>query len=122
MDLVASALSKAFIHIEATEQQRYIPGTVMLRRDLFQEIVETKQQAWKQNQTPYLLLQGETDAQNIEQVAMQVSSLLRDTDYISKDDENHLLVLLSNTSKEDAEYVMNRLAQTGISFVDVMEG
>jgi len=122
VDLVASALNKAFTYIDATEGQRYVDGTMLLHKDLFQEILESKAQAEKDNQVPYLLLKGAIDPSAITAAANAVSALLRETDYISLDDEHHILVLLSNTSDEDAVHVLERLSSTNIVFSAVREG
>lgn len=121
VDLVSSALNKAFTFIEATEQQRYIQGTMMLQYDLFNEILESKIQAQQQNNMPYLLLKGKVGTADVVDAANRISSLLRETDYISLDDDDHMLILLSNTSAEDAERVIERLSRVPIAFSAVEE-
>src|SRR5690606_26593763 len=37
VDLISSALSKAFTYIDATESQRYMEGSTLLQADIFQE-------------------------------------------------------------------------------------
>ncbi|MGG3887191.1 NAD-dependent epimerase/dehydratase family protein [Brevibacillus panacihumi] len=114
-DLVSSALSKAFAFIEATENQRYVEGTPLLRPEAFQVILRSKQLAKEQNQTPYLLLRGKQTDQHFAEMSDRLDGMLRETDYIGLDEDHHLVVLLSNTSLEDANHVLNRFAQKGIS-------
>ncbi|MCU6710806.1 GDP-mannose 4,6-dehydratase [Paenibacillus sp. J5C_2022] len=117
VDLVSSALSKAFAFTQATEDQRYIAGTPLLRDEVFQEIVASKRLALKEHHTPYLILRsdGGDDAAHIGETSRAIAAMLRETDYIGRHAEGPVLVLLSGTSREDAGPVMDRFARRGIS-------
>jgi nucleoside-diphosphate-sugar epimerase len=121
-DLISSALSKAFTYIAATESQRYIERTVILKPEIFNEIVTSKRQAFEQYQVPYLLLQAELQDISYSDAAEYLSAKLRETDYIGFDDHDNLLVLFSNTSKEDGERIVKRLAHDAIIFTAVTKG
>lgn len=120
-DLVSSALSKAFAYIEATENQRYVEGTSLLRYEAFQNILKTKRLAKEQHQTPYLLLRASKKDMILAEHADLIDGMLRETDYTGLDAENRLVILLSNTSMEDANHVLQRFAEKGISLRVVEE-
>ncbi|MFD0962097.1 NAD-dependent epimerase/dehydratase family protein [Paenibacillus chungangensis] len=122
VDLVTSALSKSFAYIQATEDRRYIEGTPLLRDEVFQEIVASKRLAFKEHHTPYLILRSSGDhVDHIRETSRAIAAMLRETDYIGRHADGHVLVLLSGTSREDVESVMERFARRGISLTLVEE-
>ncbi|MBH5320707.1 GDP-mannose 4,6-dehydratase [Paenibacillus sp. GSMTC-2017] len=121
-DLVSSALSKAFAYIEATESQRYVEGTPIMRSEAFETVLATKKNAWEKNQTPYLLLKGNVFNINLVDIGNKISGMLRETDYTGLDSNHNIMILLSNTNREDAEHVLGRFAQKGITLSVVQEG
>jgi UDP-glucuronate decarboxylase len=116
VDLVSSALSKALIYIDATETQRYMEGTMLLKPEIFQEIVASKRQAYEQHQIPYLLVGVDLHGTSLSDAARHLSAKLRETDYIGIDSDAQLLILLSNTEVEDAGNVLGRLAHGTMKF------
>lgn len=120
-DLVASALTKAITYLEATESQRYVEGTSVLRPDVFQSVLESKKQAMEKNGTPFLLLKGKAGA-NLEETSSRIVGMLRETDYMGFTKDQDLMIILSNTSVDDAQYVLKRLADSGIDMQVVQEG
>lgn len=120
-DLVSSALTKAFAYMEATENQRYVEGTSLLRPEAFREIMRAKKQAMEQHRTPFLLLRGEIPGDLLFETANQIEGMLRETDYTGLDEKQRLLVLLSNTNPEDASRVIERFAERGIILGEVKE-
>ncbi|MEF2245418.1 NAD-dependent epimerase/dehydratase family protein [Paenibacillus sp. IITD108] len=121
VDLISSALSKAFTYIDATESQRYMEGSTLLQADIFQEILNSKIQAFDQHQVPFLLLKAELSNITLIEAAMHVSSKLRETDYVGLNKNNEMLVLLSNTSIEDSNPILQRLAHASIELRAVRE-
>ncbi|MGO4373346.1 NAD-dependent epimerase/dehydratase family protein [Paenibacillus sp. MCAF20] len=109
-DLVSSALSRAIAYTEASEGQRYVEGTTILKPDVFESILESKQQAWKKYNIPYLLLKGHLDGVSLIQYSTQLASLLRENDYIGLNKAGDVIVLLSNSGAEDAENVLSRFS------------
>jgi len=122
MNLIASALSKAFTFIDATENNRYVDGTTILHPAIFQEILSSKNEIKHQHQVPYLLLQSKLNKIPLKEAAQFITPLLRETDYIGMNEEKQLQVLLSNTSKQDIDVIMSRLSHPQISFMVLSEG
>ncbi|MCQ6562658.1 NAD-dependent epimerase/dehydratase family protein [Paenibacillus mendelii] len=118
-ELVSSALTRAFAYIEATESQRYVPGTSILRKEAFASILESKRLARMNHNTPYLVV-GQTEGR-FEEYADKVAGMLRETDYIGLNEDEKVVILLSNTSEEDASYVLNRFASRGLS-LQIVDG
>jgi len=121
VNLISSALSKAFTFIDATEGKRYIAGTTILQSDVFGEILESKVLAKQQNHVPYLLLRSQLQGVSIEEASHHIAPLLRETDYIGMNEKQQLMVLLSNTSELDGEIVLQRLSHSSITFTAVSE-
>lgn len=121
-NLIASALSKAFTFIDATENDRYVEGTTILQPAIFSEILQSKNEIKHQHQVPYLLLQSALDDISLQEASQFITPLLRETDYLGVNKEQQLQVLLSNTSEQDIEVIMSRLSHPKISFTVLSEG
>lgn len=121
-NLIASALTKAFSFIDATERNRYIDGTMILQPEIFNEILHSKNDIKHQHQVPYLLLQSELGDVSIEEASQFIVPLLRETDYLGLNSEKQLQVLLSNTNELDISSILARLSHPKISFSVMNEG
>lgn len=113
-DLISSALNKAFTHISATESQRYYEDSMILKPEVFNDIVASKKKMFDEYGVPYLLLNTERFDLSTSDTAEYLSTKLRETDYLGMDHVGNLLILLSNTSKDDEENIVNRLAHDSI--------
>lgn len=122
IDLVTSSLSKALAYIEATEGQRFVEGTPILKREAFQSILASKKKAWEKNRIPYLLLKGDVGQAGLEEMGNKINGMLRETDYTGLGEGRDVLVLLSNTDRQDADHVLNRFTRNGITLAVVNEG
>ncbi|WP_144511972.1 NAD-dependent epimerase/dehydratase family protein [Bacillus sp. FJAT-22090] len=120
-ELVESALGRAFSYIEATETDRYIPNTTILKNNVFAEILLSKKEAKEKHNTPFLLLEGAYEEEMLADYSREITNLLRETDYIGHSKENNLLVLLSNTTKNDGETVLSRFEKNGFK-LKMLEG
>lgn len=116
-ELVQSALVRALNYIKITENDRYVPYTHILKRDIFNEILTSKKEAKARYQTPFVLLRVACDGHLIEDVARKLGHLLRETDYIGQTESEEILVLLSNTSEADVTTVLTRFNQAGIQLL-----
>ncbi|WOV86830.1 NAD-dependent epimerase/dehydratase family protein [Sporosarcina oncorhynchi] len=120
-ELISSALSKAFTHITATESQRYFENSMIMKPQVFNEIVASKKKMFEEYNVPYLLLNAERYDLSNSDTADYLSTKLRETDYLGLDEEGNLLVLLSNTSMEDREKIVNRLTHDSMIFTALTE-
>ncbi|UVI31255.1 NAD-dependent epimerase/dehydratase family protein [Paenibacillus spongiae] len=113
-ELVSSALTRAFAYIEATESQRYVTGTPILRKEAFASILESKRLARMNHSTPYLVLISADGTLGVEDYSEKIAGMLRETDYIGLNEDEEIVILLSNTGEEDAGHVLNRFASRGL--------
>lgn len=120
-NLIQSALSKAFTFIEATEKERVIENTQILNSTVFNEIVKSKNHIKELHGVPYLLVTANTQMSQ-EQTSKFIAPLLRETDYLGLTDSGNIQILLSNTSKDDYEFVKNRLKHEQIELILLDEG
>ncbi|GGF92520.1 NAD-dependent epimerase/dehydratase family protein [Paenibacillus abyssi] len=114
VDLVSSALSRAYSYVEASSSQRYIQGTSILTTDVFTHILAGKKVAKAKHDIDYVLLQGSGMNAAAGQLSEVVSRSLRETDYVGLDNNGNITVLLSNSSINDASFVLERFAKVGI--------
>lgn len=119
VNLIASALSKAFTFIEATEALRFVSGTNVLQYGVFNEILLSKRDILQQHQVPFLLLNSQLSNITLEDASRFISPLLRETDYIGLNVANELQVLLSNANEDDADKIVQRLSHPAITFTVV---
>jgi len=115
VDLVSSALSRAFSYIEASESKRYVEGSSILNKEVFASILENKRHAKEKHNISYLLAACDGGDQTILEVSRRVSGVLRETDYLGIGEDNSLWVLLSNTGQENATNVIRRFAEQNIT-------
>ncbi|OAB47258.1 NAD-dependent epimerase/dehydratase family protein [Paenibacillus antarcticus] len=114
VDLVSSALSRAFSYIEATEGQRYIEGTSILNKDAFEVILENKKLAKAKHNINYLLVSCTLAGASVQEISQKVTRLLRETDYIGIGANGETLIVLSNSGVVEASLVLKRFAEQGI--------
>lgn len=114
VDLISSSLSRALSYVEATAIQRYIDGTPVLKPEVFADILASKQVANAKHGVEFMLLTPIETFDVSDETPQKVSRFLRETDYLGMSMEGKLLVLLSNSSQEEASFVLNRFEQNGI--------
>ncbi|CAM4060016.1 NAD-dependent epimerase/dehydratase family protein [Paenibacillus alkaliterrae] len=121
VDLISSSLSRALSYVGATSSQRYIEGTQVLRPDVFTDILASKRMASDKHGIEYVLLSAGPPGDAPPDLADQISRSLRETDYLGLGPDGQLLVLLSNSSKQDAAFVLNRFYNNNIKLDIVKE-
>ncbi len=114
VDLISSSLSRAMSYVEATGNQRYLEGTTVLKPEIFAEILESKQIASEKHGIEYVLLALKEQASATDEISTQITKSLRETDYIGMGPDGSLMVLLSNSSKQDATFVLDRFHKNSI--------
>ncbi|WP_432354209.1 NAD-dependent epimerase/dehydratase family protein [Sporosarcina sp. A2] len=115
VEMTESALSRAYTLTELKENNRYLPHSRILRREAFQEIMESKQHAQEMGQLPYVLLECDEAEGSPLELADLISPLLRDHDYLFLQENGRILLLLSNSSETDGELVIARLSKSRIA-------
>ncbi|AJY75078.1 NAD-dependent epimerase/dehydratase family protein [Paenibacillus beijingensis] len=124
VDLISSALTRAHSYIEAVGTIRYVDGMQgkVLRHEVFAEIVINKQKASSRYGLDFILLTSLADGSSTDELADRIVASLRETDYMGMGRNGELLVLLSNTNKEEAQFVLERFQKQNIYMKVVEEG
>lgn len=107
--LISSSLNKAYKYLEATADNKHVVNTKILKPEVFEEIINAKEIAREMQLSEYSLLEICYD--ELEKTADDVSSIIRDTDYLGLDKEGRLLALLSNSNETDSDVVMKRFKE-----------
>jgi hypothetical protein len=112
--LIESAMNRAATYWNRLANQ-YIEGTNVLREEEFDKIYQICQEGSKQNKLEYTALRipGRFQQSRGKEVCAKIASLVRQTDFIGEKDEN-ICILLMNTNKSEAEYVIQRFQNAGI--------
>jgi len=117
VELVSSALTRALAYVDATANVRYIEGTTILKQDIFKEILDSKKTAKLKYGVDFVLVTPVApvvNGEDLQKFAQLITKSLRETDYIGMGDSGELLVLLANSSRDDAAFVLDRFRQNGI--------
>lgn len=120
--LISSALTRAYSFIEATFDQRFITGTPILKKEIFMEILKSKQLSKSKHDVDYVLLSGKPDDRKLEDLSHIISKSLRESDYIGLHPNGSILVLLGNSSLEEANIVLERFRKNNIIMTIANEG
>ncbi len=106
-NLISSAFERAYLYQSAIIKEKYIDDTAILKEQFFSALIKDKNETKK----PYVLLkvlnnhwqEAHTD------IPYQLEQNIREFDAMGVSQNNQLFILLSNTTKEEACFVMQRL-------------
>lgn len=116
--LIQNSVLKANRHLQALEDRRYLKDGYVLEEGAFHKLLTAYQKAGKKGLTQYALLRIEAMSEEKAEKAELLRKLLRQSDYLGEHG-GQLYALLSNTSEDAAQIVVNRLSENGI--VSVIE-
>lgn len=119
--LIQNAVLRANRYMSALEDKRYVEGSQMLETDAFTSLLGAYIKAEGRGLTECTVLKVEAEPSSYVEAGKILSSRLRQTDYIGTLNDGGLYALLSNTSREDAGYVIRRFADAGFSS-EIVEG
>ncbi len=111
--LIQNAVLRANRYLSALENKRYVEDTQMLDTEAFTSLLNAYLTAQNKGLTECTVLQVDTGEQMKKDTGKQLTAKLRQTDYIGILADGGLYALLANTSREDAQYVINRFAEIG---------
>ncbi|MBD2867545.1 NAD-dependent epimerase/dehydratase family protein [Paenibacillus arenilitoris] len=121
VDLISSSLSRALSYVEATVSQRYLEGSRVLKPEVFEPILASKRLASSKHGVEYVLLTAGSAADVSPETADQIYRSLRETDYLGLGRDGQLLILLSNSGRQDAAFVLERFGLNHINLNIVKE-
>lgn len=114
--MIYNSVERADRYLEALATTRFIPDTRLLTKDAFQELHTTYQDAMEKGFTECTVLQVSSEAsRNYKEWSDILSSKLRFSDYLGIGADGEVCILLTNSSLQDAQFIIQRFAQIGIT-------
>ncbi len=115
LNLIAQSMHTASIYLEESALSRYVPNTRILNTRSFERILQIQKEGQQQKNTEFFVLEViNKEHKSLEELDHQISSLLRQHDYLGIDEQNHLRILVTNTNRMEAHFVVDRLEGKGI--------
>ena len=112
--LVSESMVRALDYEQITRPARYVDGSLVLKKEAFQEMVRIAHEKQEHGVAEFCVLEL-TTAGNAQAVSERLGSLFRTADHMGTDGEGHYYVLLNNTGTDAVKLVQERLQQKGIS-------
>lgn len=113
VELISGSLSRAFKYVGITRDDRFVEETPVLKPSVFLQVLESKSVAKQQYNNDFVLLEVAQDGVPLKKLSEQISTALRDSDYLGMIKDN-LVLLLSNSNAREADFVIKRLSRNGI--------
>ncbi len=114
--MIYNSVERADRYLEALSTTRFIPDTRLLTKDAFQELHTTYQDAMEKGFTECTVLQVSSDeTRNYKEWSDILSSKLRFSDYLGIGGNEEVCILLTNSSLQDAQFIIQRFGQIGIT-------
>lgn len=111
--LIQNAVIRANRYLAVLENQRYVENTQTLETSAFTSLLNAYLTAKERGLTECTVLRVEADNIDYSEAGKKLTAKLRQTDYIGTLSDGGMYVLLANTSREDAQYVIARFAEVG---------
>lgn len=111
--LIQNAVLRADRYMEALEEKRYVEGSALMVSDAFAALAKAHMKASDKGLTECTMLKVLTPSEDQMADGKLLASKLRLSDYVGILPDGNMYVLLSNTSKEEAGYVIQRFAELG---------
>ncbi len=111
--LIQNAVVRSNRYLSALEDQRYVEDTQTLETNAFTSLMNAYLTAKSKGLTECTVLKVEAEPDTYKEAGKLLVGKLRQTDYIGTLSDGGLYALLSNTSMEDAQFVMKRFAEIG---------
>lgn len=117
MTLFQNAVLRAKRYMSSFRRLHYMEGTNVLNEEAFTALVKTFLEAKSKGLTQCALAEIVMGYQSYDNIAVQLSGNIRQTDYMGIINGERLYILLSNTDIKNAEVVRKRLHKIGYSCV-----
>lgn len=118
--MIYNSVERADRYLEALSTTRFITDTRLLNSDAFLELQHTYLDAMEKGFTECTILQVSSEAKrDYPEWSEVLSSKLRFSDYLGVDKEGNVNILLTNSNLQDAQFIIQRFAQIGITCTPV---
>ncbi|MFF2484018.1 NAD-dependent epimerase/dehydratase family protein [Paenibacillus sp. NPDC058071] len=108
-ELMASSLSRNIRSIYLSQPDRYLDGLPVLKPEVFLAVIRSREQAKLKFNVNYSFIALQRKIIIDGELLFKVNGLLRESDFIGQSFGGDLFILLSNSTKDDAAIVANRL-------------
>ena len=112
--LVEKSMARAFLYEESLRNDTYVGGTNIMKPDAFLKMLDIYEDGRKQGLLTFTVLRILLNGHTLEEAA----KFVRETDYVGIIN-NIVTVILSNSTMEDAQFVLKRYASKGMEAVPV---
>lgn len=119
-DLISSSLARAYQYEQALDDERYVPGTLVYNADFFERIIAGKRESRLKNNSEFVMLRVHNNHWQEQDWTYALGRNLRELDYMGTNTSGDLLVLLANTRRDEARYVIERLSALG-AMAEILE-
>jgi len=115
LNLIAQSIHTASIYLEESALSRFLPGTRILNTRAFERILQIQKEGEERKNTEFFVLEVINDKnKSLEELDQQITSMLRQHDYLGVDDDGKLFILVTNTNRTEAHFVVDRLEGKGV--------
>lgn len=111
--LIQNAVLRADRYMEALEEKRYVEGASLMVSDAFITLAQAHMKASDKGLTECTMLKVLTTSEDKMADGKLLASKLRLSDYVGILPDGNMYVLLSNTSRTEADHVIRRFAEIG---------
>lgn len=113
--LMEKAMHRAYEYMENINKSYNRKYDGIMNSEAFEKILNLYEYGEKENLVDFSLLKVKSYGSiSEEEFYIQLKNQVRDMDYIGVNDESETYVLLTNSNKEEAKYVIERLNRNGI--------
>ncbi len=116
--LIEKSLSRANKYMENIYKDAYYPDSRVMKQEALAEILETYREGRNKEMLDYALLQVERTTQEEEEwiaYLKTVQKQMRETDIVGVNEASEGQIILPASNAEDAQFVIKRLAEKGIT-------
>lgn len=118
--MIYNSVERADRYLEALSTTRFIANTRLLNSDAFGELQATYQDAMEKGFTECTILQVSSDTpKDYIEWSELLSSNLRLSDYLGINNAGEVCILLTNSNLQDAQFIIQRFAQIGVTCTPV---
>lgn len=112
--MITSSIVKAKDYENIRKRDLFIPDTEIFYPFEFRKMLNIAEEKKQQEIAEFCVLRMKDTTTSAKDIYFKTVNLFRNTDFFGIDDENRLFILLGNTSKQEAEYVLERMKKQGI--------
>ena|GEM_PF-1595279 len=110
--LVNQSIVRAYKYQQAQEDEWYIEGTGIMKKEYFEERILQSREMDEQGISGYVLL--EVINSDVGEIYDIIPRVIREFDFVGLDESGKLKILLNNTARSEAGVVLRRLSEKGI--------